>query len=229
MNPVGKDFDGESLLNKDVVATNTPLSSTSNTTTETPIQKKSSDRSLALYIVIAFGLALFIRFFVATPYLVSGSSMEPNFYDYHYLIVDRISYDFSAPQRGDVIVLNLPEDTSRALIKRIIGVPGDTIELSGPNPTVTVINKDHPKGVALTEPYISSANFGGITNTRYVLSDNQYFVLGDNRKVSADSRTWGILPKSDIVGRVLLRLYPFNSIGILPAEARYNDASSNNL
>lgn len=212
MNPVGKDFDGESPLNKEVVTIET--------------QKKSTDRSLAIYIVVAFGLALFIRFFIATPYLVSGSSMEPNFYDYHYLIVDRVSYDFSTPQRGDVIVLNLPEDTSRALIKRVIGVPGDTVELSGPNPTVTIINKDHPKGVVLTEPYISSANFGGITNTRYTLSDNQYFVLGDNRKVSADSRTWGILPRTDIVGRVFLRLYPFNSISILPAEARYTDSTN---
>jgi len=226
MNPVGKDFNGESLLDKSVTATNTSASQATTAPTTTPEQKKGADRSLALYIIVAFGLALIIRFFVATPYLVSGSSMEPNFYDYHYLIVDRLSYTFSAPQRGDVIVLDLPEDTSRALIKRIVGLPGETIELTGPNPSVIIINKDHPKGFELNEPYISSANYGGTTNTRYTLGADEYFVLGDNRKVSADSRTWGILPKSDIVGRVFLRLYPFNSISILPAEARYTDSKN---
>lgn len=226
MNPVRNDFDGESSQEKDVVIVSAPTTETKNVLTPSTNKKSSFDRSLALYIVVAFGLALIIRFFVATPYLVSGSSMEPNFYDYHYLIVDRLTYDFTTPQRGDVIVLNLPEDTSRALIKRVIGVPGDTVILTGPDPKITIINKDHPKGFELSEPYISESNYGGATNTSYTLTTDQYFVLGDNRKVSADSRIWGILPRSDIVGRVFLRLYPFNSIGILPAEARYTAATS---
>lgn len=152
--------------------------------------------------------------------------MEPNFQDWNYLIVDKLSYDFETPERGDVIVLDMPENTSRALIKRIIGVPGDTIALSGSAPTVTIINSAHPQGMTLTEPYISAENYGGASNMRITLGADQYFVLGDNRKVSADSRLWGILPRSDIVGRVFLRLYPFSEMSILPAEARYVSPSA---
>jgi signal peptidase I len=147
--------------------------------------------------------------------------MLPNFQNWNYLIVDRLTYDFQAPQRGDVIVLDLPQETSRALIKRIVGLPGDTVVLTGPDPTITIINAANPSGFVLNEPYIDPANYGGVTDTRYTLGPDQYFVMGDNRVVSADSRIWGILPRSDIVGRVFLRLYPFNELGILPAQARY--------
>ena len=183
--------------------------------------KKSSDRALFISVVVALALAFAIRFLIAAPYVVSGSSMEPNFNNWDYLIVDRLTYDFETPQRGDVIVLDLPQQTSRALIKRVIGLPGDTVTLSGPNPTITITDAAHPNGFVLNEPYIDPNNYGGITDTRYTLGPDQYFVMGDNRKVSADSRTWGILPRADIVGRVLLRLYPFNQLGILPAEERY--------
>ncbi len=183
--------------------------------------KRSSDYALFISIIVALVLAFAIRVFVAAPYVVSGTSMVPNFQNWDYLIVDRLSYDFQTPQRGDVIVLDLPQETSRALIKRVVGLPGETVVLSGPDPTVTIINAAHPNGFTLSEPYIDPNNYGGTTDTRYTLGPNQYFVLGDNRKVSADSRIWGLLPRSDIVGRVLLRLYPFNQIGILPAQARY--------
>jgi len=183
--------------------------------------KKSSDRALFISVIVALALAFAIRFFIAAPYVVSGSSMEPNFNNWDYLIVDRLTYDFETPQRGDVIVLDLPQETSRALIKRVIGLPGDTVLLSGPDPTITIIDAAHPAGFPLNEPYIDPNNYGGITDMRYTLGPDQYFVMGDNRKVSADSRTWGILPRADIVGRVLLRLYPFNQLGILPAEERY--------
>jgi signal peptidase I len=185
-----------------------------------------TDRSVFFYLAIALGIALVIRFFVAAPYIVSGSSMEPNFDNWNYLIVDRLTYRFSAPERGDVIVLNLPEDTHRALIKRIIGLPGDTVQLTDTEPIVTIINTAHPKGFVLKEPYISPSNYGGGTNIKITLGANEYFVLGDNRKVSADSRVWGILPRSDIVGRVLFRLYPLNGIGVLPGTARYVDNTS---
>lgn len=178
--------------------------------------------SLIGYTVVALGLALFIRFFVAAPYVVSGASMEPNFEDWHYLIVDRVSYDFGQPKRGDVIIFDLPQDQSRALIKRVIGLPGETIILSGSAPSVTVINALYPEGFTLNEPYLDPKNLGGASNMRVTLGPDQYFVLGDNRKVSADSRLWGILPRNDIVGRVFLRLYPLNDIGILPGESRYS-------
>lgn len=175
--------------------------------------------SLFIYTIVALGLALFIRFFVAAPYVVSGQSMEPNFDDWDYLIVDRITYRISEPQRGDVIVLDLPQDTGRSLIKRIIGVPGDTVVLNGQ--TVTIINAEYPGGLTLEEPYLNAENLAGASSLRITLGDNQFFVLGDNRRVSADSRVWGVLPREDIVGRALVRLYPFDKIGMLPAQARY--------
>jgi signal peptidase I len=183
----------------------------------------SSAKSLIVYTVAALALAFFIRFFIAAPYVVSGASMIPTFYDYHYLIIDRVSYHFETPQRGDVIVLDLPQDTSRALIKRIIGLPGETVSLSGN--TVTIINDTHPQGFVLTEKYLDPANLGGPSDIKVQLGMDEYYVLGDNRRVSADSRSWGKLPKQDIVGRAFLRLFPFNKIGILPGTARYDDTS----
>ena len=181
--------------------------------------RNSSQRSLVAYTILAIGLALVIRFFVAAPYIVSGSSMEPTFFNLHYLIVDRLSYDFESPQRGDVIVFDLPQDTSRALINRVRGLPGETVVITGN--AVTVINGTHPDGFTLSEPYLDPADLGGATNIRVTLGSDEFFVLGDNRKVSADSRLWGTLPRSDIVGRVFLRLFPFTKLGVLPGEARY--------
>ena len=193
----------------------------------TPVSREtSSPRSLIIYTVVALALAFFIRFFIAAPYVVSGASMVPTFFDYHYLIVDRVTYGFEPPQRGDVIVLDLPQDTSRALIKRVIGLPGETVQLTGNS--VTIINAQHPKGFVLDEKYLDPNNLGGPTDIKVTLGGDQYFVLGDNRKVSADSRSWGILPKKDIVGRAFIRLFPFDKIGILPGTARYNDSSITN-
>ncbi len=185
---------------------------------------RGSQASLVGYTVIALGIALIIRFFIAAPYVVSGASMEPNFQDWNYLIVDRLSYDIGQPQRGDVVVLDLPQDTSRALIKRIIGLPGETVVLSGQS--VTIINTAHPDGFTLAEPYLDPANLGGVNEMRVTLAADQYFVLGDNRRVSADSRIWGTLPRKDIVGRVFLRLYPIQEFSLLPEEARYAGDSS---
>ena len=186
-----------------------------------PFEHGESNRTLFFYAVAALAIALFVRFYIATPYIVSGSSMENTFLNHDYLIIDRLSYDVQSPQRGDVIVFDLPQDESRALIKRVIALPGETVSLEGPEPVVTIINKEHPDGFKLSEPYLTSSNLGGLTNQRVTLEKDQFFVLGDHRSVSADSRTWGILPRKEIVGRVLLRLFPFQSIGVLPGKADY--------
>ena len=185
------------------------------------VSQKGSQISLIGYTVVALGLALFIRFFIAAPYVVSGQSMEPNFQDWNYLIVDRLSYELGTPQRGDVIVFNLPQNNSRALIKRVIGLPGETVILSSTQ--VTIVNKAHPEGFTISEPYLDPQDLGGRSEMPTTLGADEFFVLGDNRKVSADSRLWGVLPKKDIVGRVFLRLYPVNEVGALPAESRYSN------
>src|SRR3989338_2593479 len=180
---------------------------------------KGSQRSLFIYTVVALGLALIIRFFIAAPYVVSGASMEPNFEDWHYLIVDRVSYDFKAPARGDVVVFDLPQNESPALIRRVSGLPGEAVVLSGQS--VTIINTEPPQGFTLAEPYLDPANLTGVNEMRMTLAADRYFVLGDNRRVSADSRIWGTLPRNDIVGRVFLRLYPLSKLSVFPSESRY--------
>lgn len=186
---------------------------------DAPSNGKSSDSSLFGYALFALGLALVVRLFIATPFIVSGASMEHSFENFDYLIIDRVTYQLADPQRGDVVVFGLPQETSRDLIKRIIGLPGETVRVHGD--AVTIINTEHPGGIILSEPYLTQENLGGVSEMNVTLGKDQYFVLGDNRRVSADSRLWGTLPRKDIVGRVLLRLYPFTHIALLPGEARY--------
>ena len=186
-----------------------------------PVTQNGSRGSLLTYTVVALGLALFVRFFIAAPYVVSGASMDPNFDDWHYLIIDRVTYDLGEPQRGDVIVFDLPQEGGRSLIKRVIGLPGETVVLRGTS--VSIVNDEHPQGFTLEEPYLDPKNLSGDNNMRITLKENEYFVLGDNRRVSADSRLWGTLPREQIVGRAFVRLYPFDQISILPEEARYQE------
>ncbi len=186
-----------------------------------PGAESSSKGSLIVYTLVALGLALFIRFFIAAPYIVQGASMMPTFQDLNYLIIDRVSYNLESPQRGDVVVFDLPQNESRALIKRVVGLPGETVIIQGN--VVTIVSEEHPQGFQLEEPYVSEENFGGASNVSITLSADEYFVLGDNRKVSADSRVWGALPREDIVGRVFVRLFPFGQISFFPGVARYDE------
>lgn len=190
-------------------------------------QMQSSDsthpgeRLFIMYALFALGIALFVRFFIAAPYVVSGASMEPTFDNWDYLITDRVSYRLGEPERGDVVIFKLPEEESRTLIKRVVGLPGETITIQGG--TITITNQEHPEGFTLSEPYLSQENVGAILPLNTTLKEGEYFVLGDNRRVSADSRVWGALPEKDIVGKVLVRLFPFSAIDILPGETRYQE------
>ena len=183
---------------------------------ETP---QASSRSIFGYTVVALGLALCIRFFIAAPYIVEGSSMEPTFFGFDYLIIDKVIYDIQKPARGEVIVFTLPQDASRSLIKRVIGLPGETVRISGS--TVTIINASHADGFTLEEPYIDPLNASQGESLERTLGENEYFVLGDNRRVSSDSRIWGNLPAKDISGRVDVRLFPFNAIRTVPGKYTY--------
>lgn len=186
---------------------------------KSPLTSLHSGKSFFAYVVIALGLALFIRFFIAAPYVVSGASMEPTFDNWHYLIVDRISYRLASPERGDVIIFDAPKEHGKALIKRIIGLPEETVILR--DNSVTVINKSNPSGFVLSEPYLAEENLGGKSNMETTLGADEYFVLGDNRRMSSDSRIWGVLPRELMVGRALIRLYPPTMIDILPGTFRY--------
>ena len=169
---------------------------------------------LAPIVVVVF----LIRTYVAQPFIVDGESMSPNFHTGQYLIIDELSYHFHAPARGDVVVLRYPLDTTRFFIKRIVGLPGDTVDVRDGH--VVITNPENPKGYVLSEPYETQATFPAGNYNNVTLKDGEYFAFGDNRGGSSDSRTWGILPKKDIVGHVVLRLFPVSVAGIDPASVK---------
>ncbi len=174
---------------------------------------------LAKILLIAALIIWPFRTFVAEPFVVSGSSMLPGYHNHDYLIVDRFSYITGSPQRGDVIVLRYPKDPSQFYIKRVIGLPGETVKISQGH--VIVINQEHSEGLVLNEPYLTSQSetIGKTEPTR--LGSEEYFVLGDNRTASSDSRVWGILPHDDIVGKVWARVFPFSTAGMM-STPNYN-------
>ncbi|HVS79637.1 MAG TPA: signal peptidase I [Candidatus Paceibacterota bacterium] len=161
---------------------------------------------IALFIVLPF------RIFIAQPFIVNGASMDPTFKSGDYLIVDQLSYRFENPPRGSVVVFKYPKDTTKYFIKRIIGLPGETVSIQGSS--VTIKNAENPAGFTLDEPYIQFPKTDD--NLTVTLGPTQYFVMGDNRLGSSDSRAWGPVDKSLIIGRPILRLFPLGEIGIFP-------------
>ena len=165
-------------------------------------------------VVISLAIILPIRYYLVQPFFVKGASMEPNFEDGDYLLVNEISYRFSAPKRGDVVIFRYPVDPSQFFIKRIIGLPGETIEIK--DKKVTIYNKDKPGGFILDESYLApeQETFG---NSVTKLDDNEYFVLGDNRLESSDSRRWGMVNKTLITGKAFLRPWPITKTIKIPS------------
>ncbi|MSR70529.1 signal peptidase I [Candidatus Kaiserbacteria bacterium] len=178
-------------------------------------QEKSENffTELLKFVLIAAAIVFPVRLFIAQPFIVSGASMEPTFHNGQYLIVDELSYRLSPPARGDVIIFRPPRNPSEFYIKRIIGLPGETVSINGSGISVT-----HADGsqVVLDESYV--VNHGNGSTKDYVLAAEQYFVLGDNRPESSDSRVWGPLPRQNIVGRAFLRLLPFSELHLLPGS-----------
>lgn len=170
---------------------------------------------LVRFALLAAIIVIPIRVFIAQPFIVSGSSMVPTFENRDYLIVDELSYRLEEPSRGDVVIFRYPNDTSKYFIKRMIGLPGETVRVEGD--TVTIKNEAFPEGFVLEEPYIKNHMTGTQTVER-TLKPDEYFVMGDNRPASSDSRFWGPVPKEDLVGRAFLRLYPLKELGVFPGE-----------
>ena len=166
---------------------------------------------LLKFVLIAAAIVFPIRLFVAQPFIVSGASMEPAFFNNQYLIVDELSYRFEAPQRGDVIIFRYPRNPKEFFIKRIVGLPGETVSIQGN--TVTVTRADGTK-VQLDQSYV--VNHGNGNAATYTLTDENYFVMGDNRPESSDSRVWGPLPRENIVGRAFMRLLPVQTFEVFP-------------
>lgn len=183
-------------------------------------------------LAILFGIALFIKYFIVQTFIVSGSSMEPDYHNKDFLIVNEVSYRVSPPSRGDVVIFKHPDEPcltysnknllARALsqnpcvnyIKRVIGLPGETVEVK--NGKVFVFNSEFKNGKQLEEPYIG-AGVQTLGDKKTEVKENEYFVLGDNRlpNASSDSRDWGTVPRDMITGNAVLRIsfaHPFSFV-----------------
>ena len=158
-------------------------------------------------------IVLVVRLWIAQPFIVSGSSMDPTFATGQYLLIDELSYRFHEPVRGDVIIFKYPKDPSQYFIKRIIGLPGETLSIT--DTTVTLLKPDGTKE-KLGEPYLQKRGNGAAMTI--TVKPNEYFVMGDNRPDSSDSRYWGDLPREDIIGRAFLRLFPISKLELLPGK-----------
>ncbi len=167
-------------------------------------------------VIIALLIVVPIRYFIFQPFFVRGQSMEPNFENNDYLIVDEISYRLRDPQRGEVVVFKYPLGPTQRYIKRIIGLPGETVEIK--DGKVDVYDPNGVPQVLDELKYLpESISTQGSTNVK--LGEKEYFVLGDNRGVSSDSRRWGILPEDNIIGRVLFRIWPISAMAMIETPA----------
>ena len=167
-------------------------------------------------VAIALVTVFLIRSFIVQPFLVRGASMEPNFLNSNYLLVDEVTYRFRSPERGEVIVFRYPNDPSTYYIKRIIGLPGETLVIESGK--IEIINDARPEGFWLREDYLIPGT-KTLGDEKIILGADQYFVLGDNRMFSFDSRSWGFLNGKNIIGVVRLRLWPLREIQAFAAPA----------
>jgi signal peptidase I len=159
--------------------------------------------------LVAIGAVIVIRTFLVQPFLVSGTSMEPNFSNGDYLLIDEITYRFRNPERGEVSVFHYPNDESTYFIKRIIGLPGERVEIK--NGKVWIRDGEDRESVLIAEDYLPKGLETG-SGGEFTLGPDQYFVMGDNRSYSFDSRSWGALSSKEIVGVVRLRLWPVSGV-----------------
>ncbi len=181
-------------------------SPTSEAPPETP-KAKTIALVLEMIQVLAVSLAIIIpvRWFLIQPFYVQGASMEPNFFDREYLIIDELSYRFGDPERGDVVVFHYPNDPKQFFIKRVIGLPGETVEIS--DGKIRIYNGPNPNGILLDEKVYLDQDFTAASQT-VTLKADQYYLLGDNRSSSLDSRFFGPVSRKYVVGRVWVRGYP---------------------
>jgi len=156
--------------------------------------------------IVALVIVVPVRYFIFQPFVVRGESMEPNFHNGDYLIIDEISYRFEKPKRGDVIVFHYPNDPSQRYIKRIIGLPGERIKIENGKVYIFKNGKFHQ----LDESFYLPPKLKTPGKVDIQLGKDEYFVLGDNRQFSFDSREWGPLPRKEIIGKVYIRAWPFD-------------------
>lgn len=182
-----------------------------------PVTKKKSlvvfFVELMKVLIVGAMAVVIIRYFLFQPFVVKGASMEPNYEESEYLIIDELSYRLVAPARGTVVVIRYPGDEREYFLKRIIGLPGERVQLVAGR--VKIYNNIHPDGQFIDESRYLGATLLTAGDNDIKLGADEFFVMGDNRGASLDSRRFGPVKKSEVVGRALLRGYPFKRIGFL--------------
>ncbi len=176
---------------------------------EKELEKKGFLANLHHIFMVVAGILLIIlfRIFIAQPYIVSGLSMDPTFKDGDYLIVDQLSKRFNEPKRGDILIIKYPKNPSRFFIKRLIAFPEEEVRIDDGVVYIKERNSDEWKKIE--ENYIV---FEKKEEFYMEMKKDEYFVMGDNRSGSFDSRYWGPVPKKYIIGKPIFRLFPFNKI-----------------
>jgi len=171
---------------------------------------------IAKVVAISLAIILPVRYFLIQPFYVKGASMEPNFFDHEYLIIDEISYRFAPPVRGQVVVFRYPLNPQEYFIKRVIGLPGEKAQIK--DGRVWIYNDEQPEGFVLNENYLPedlmTFSLAGNEGRQIELGPDEYFVLGDNRNASKDSRSFGPVNKSYITGKVLFRGWPLDRVTV---------------
>jgi len=204
-------------------ATSVSTANDTSSINQTDLPKKEHPLTeIVRFALLAIIIVVPIRMFIAQPFIVSGASMDDTFENGQYLIVDQLSYYVNEPARGDVVIFRYPRDPSKFFIKRVIGLPGDTVSIE--ESEVTITNETYPNGLTLNEPYVKSME--ATAPFAEVLGPREYFVMGDNRDQSSDSRVWGVLQEERIIGRAWLRLFPPTEIDFLPGKVHITGISN---
>jgi len=174
-----------------------------------------------IIVLIAAAVFVGLRFTIQT-YIVNGPSMEPNYRNNEWIIVDKLAYKFSTVRRGDIIVFHPPISSTKPFIKRIIGLPGETVEIQ--NGTVDILKADGST-ITLQEPYIKEPFSSNYTST--VIPPNEYFVMGDNRNHSTDSRYGWLVSGDKIIGKAWISIWPPKWWGLAPIYRQTSRVTGN--
>lgn len=183
------------------------------------LEEDEEPSSLLLWIIGIIILVKLVQAFIVQPFIVDGASMLPTYDNKQFLLVDKFSYRVKDPQRGDIMIFKLYENNNnpyegKHLIKRVIGLPGERVVVK--NGVTTIYNKENPNGFILDEPFVEFKEPS--KNADVTLDSHHYFVMGDNRARSYDSRDWGALSDQDIKGQVVFRVFPFKTAGYEPGR-----------
>ena len=187
------------------------------------LEEDEEPSSLLIWIIGIIILVKLVQAFLIQPFIVDGASMLPTYHNQEFLLVDKLSYHIKSPERGDIMIFKLYENNNnpyegKHLIKRVIGKPSERVVVK--QGITTIYNKENPNGFVLEEPYITYKDTQKEVDLQ--LDDHHYFVMGDNRAQSYDSRDWGALDAINIKGQVLFRIYPFKQTGYEPGKYSFS-------